>query len=82
MVRKKYDVAAQGYKTATETAADQETCLAYVGLASAYTEAGKILTIPSRRWIRFGHTPDLNPVVKQVAQGEKARAEKGKAAKK
>ncbi len=80
MVRKKYDVAAQEYKTATETAADQEPAT-YVRLASAYTEAGKfddsIATLD-----KVLAMPDLNPVVKQVAQGEKARAEKGKAAKK
>jgi tetratricopeptide (TPR) repeat protein len=80
MVRKKYDVAAQEYKTATEMAADQEPAT-YVRLASAYTEAGKfddsIATLD-----KVLAMPDLNPIVKQVAQGEKARAEKGKAAKK
>jgi tetratricopeptide (TPR) repeat protein len=80
MVRKKYDVAAQEYKLATETAADQEPAT-YVRLASAYTEAGKfddsIATLD-----KVLAMPDLNPIVKQVAQGEKARAEKGKAAKK
>ena len=80
MVRKKYDVAAQEYKTAIDTAADQEPAT-YVRLASAYTEGGKfddsIATLD-----KVLAMPDLNPVVKQVAQGEKARAEKGKAAKK
>jgi tetratricopeptide (TPR) repeat protein len=80
MVRKKYDVAAQEYKTAIDTAADQEPAT-YVRLASAYTEGGKfddsIATLD-----KVLAMPNLNPVVKQVAQGEKARAEKGKAAKK
>jgi tetratricopeptide (TPR) repeat protein len=80
MVRKKYDSAIQEYKTAVETAADQEPAT-YVRLANAYNEAGKsddaIAAID-----KVLAMPDLNPQVKQVAQSEKARAEKAKAAKK
>jgi tetratricopeptide (TPR) repeat protein len=80
MVRKKYDVAVTEYKTATETAADQEPAT-YVRLASAYDSAGKyddaIATID-----KVLAMPDLQPVVKQVAQSEKTRAQQAKAAKK
>jgi tetratricopeptide (TPR) repeat protein len=80
MVRKKYDVAIDEYKEAVETAVDKEPAT-YVRLASAYTDAGKyddsIATLD-----KVLAMADLNPVVKQVAQGEKARAEKAKASKK
>jgi len=80
MVRKKYDAAAEEYKLAIDTASDKEPAT-YVRLASAYNEAGKyddaIGAID-----KVLAMPDLNPIVKQVAQQEKARSEKGKAAKK
>jgi tetratricopeptide (TPR) repeat protein len=80
MAGKKYDVAVVEYKSAIDTAADKEPAT-YVRLASAYNEAGKpdeaIATVD-----QVMAMPDLNPVVKQVAQQEKTRAEKAKAAKK
>lgn len=80
MVRKKFDVAATEYKTAIDTAADKEPAT-YVRLANAYSQGGKyddsIATID-----KVLAMPDLNPVVKQVAQSEKDNAIKAKAAKK
>ena len=80
MVRKKYDVAITEFKTAAETAVDKEPAT-YVRLASAYDSAGKyddaIATID-----KVLAMPDLQPVVKQVAEQEKARAQQGKNAKK
>ena len=80
MVRKKYDVAITEFKDAAETAADKEPAT-YVRLASAYDGAGKyddaITTID-----KVLAMPDLQPVVKQVAEAEKARAQQAKSGKK
>ena len=80
MVRKKYDVAIEEYKAAAEGAADKEPAT-YVRLASAYDGAGKyddaIATID-----KVLAMPNLQPVVKQVAESEKARAQQAKGAKK
>lgn len=80
MVRKKYDVAVTEYKTAIDTAADQEPAT-YVRLASAYDGAGKyddaIATCD-----KVLAMSDAQTVVKQVAQAEKVRAVQAKTAKK
>ncbi len=80
MVRKKYDVAITEFKAAAEIAADKEPAT-YVRLASAYDGAGKyddaITTID-----KVLAMPDLQPVVKQVAESEKARAQQAKNGKK
>lgn len=76
-VRKKYDVAAAEFAKAIE-AANTKDPATFVRLASAQNGAGKpdeaLATIA-----KLMAMPDLNPVVKQFADQEKARAEKLKA---
>ena len=80
VARKKYDVAAGEYKTATETAADPQPAT-FIRLGGAYTDSGKpdqaIATLD-----KVLAMPNLPDQFKQVAQSEKARAEKAKTAKK
>jgi tetratricopeptide (TPR) repeat protein len=76
-LRKKYDVAIQEYKTAIATAATPEPGNS-VRLAAAYDDAGKPdEAIPVLDQVLA--TPNLNPVVKQVAESEKSRAAQIKA---
>src|SRR5579872_5044585 len=74
VARKKYDVAASEYKTATETAVDPQPAT-YIRLGGAYTDAGKpdqaIATLD--KVLAMPNVPDQ---FKKVAQAEKARAEK------
>ncbi|MEP6537614.1 MAG: hypothetical protein ABJF23_19920, partial [Bryobacteraceae bacterium] len=77
MVRKKYDVAANEFKTSSEVAPapDQATL---VRLAAAYNLSGKPdAAIPVLDKVMA--MPDLNPQIKQVAQNEKNNAIKLKA---
>jgi tetratricopeptide (TPR) repeat protein len=80
MARKKYDDAANEFKTATETASEPQPAT-YIRLGGSYTDAGKpdeaIATLD-----KVLAMPNLPAQFKQVAQSEKARAEKAKAAKK
>jgi len=74
MVRKKYDVAANEFKTSTEVAPapDQATM---VRLAAAYNLSGKPdSALPVLDKVMA--LPDLNPQIKQVAQNEKVNAMK------
>src|SRR5579862_3609845 len=72
--RKKYDVAAREFKTATETAAAPQPST-YIRLAGAYTDGGKpdqaIATLD-----KVLAMPNLPDQIKSVAQAEKTRAEK------
>ena len=79
MVRKKYDVAANEFKTATETASQPQPST-MIRLGGAYTDGGKpddaIATLN-----KVLAMPNLPDQLKQVAQSEKARAEKTKSGK-
>jgi len=79
VARKKYDVAATEFKTATETAAAPPPAT-FIRLAGAYTDAGK----PDQALATLDKvlaTPSLPDQLKSIAQAEKARAEKAKTAK-
>jgi len=79
VARKKYDVAASEFKTATETASQPQPAT-YIRLGGAYTDAGK----PAEAIAALDKVlamPNLPDQFKQVAQSEKARAEKAKTAK-
>jgi tetratricopeptide (TPR) repeat protein len=80
LARKKYDDAANEFKTATETAAEPQPAT-YIRMASAYTDAGKPdQAIPALdKVLAMTNLPDQ---FKKVAQAEKDRAEKSKTAKK
>jgi len=79
VARKKYDVATSEFKAATETAAEPQPAT-FIRLAGSYTDAGKpdqaIATLD-----KVLATPNLPDQLKNVAQAEKARAEKAKTAK-
>lgn len=79
LARKKYDVAAAEFKTATETASQPQPST-FVRMAGSYTDGGKpdqaIATLD-----KVLAMPNLPDQIKQVAQSEKARAEKAKTAK-
>jgi tetratricopeptide (TPR) repeat protein len=79
-VRKNTDAAIQEYKMATDLAATPDGAT-WVRLASVYNDAGKSdeALAAANKVLAMA---DLNPVVKQFAESEKARAEKAKAAKK
>jgi|SRR5579864_6256174 len=79
VARKKYDAAAAEFKTATETAS-QPPPATFIRMAGAYTDAGKPdQAIPVLdKVLAMDKLPDQ---LKQVAQAEKARAEKAKTAK-
>jgi len=80
LARKKYDDAANEFKTATETAAEPQPAT-FIRMASAYTDAGKPdQAIPALDKVLA--MPNLPAQFKQVAQAEKDRAEKAKTAKK
>jgi tetratricopeptide (TPR) repeat protein len=74
-VRKKYDVAIAEYKTAIEGSANTTTM---VRLAGVYDQAGKP-TESLALLTKVLADPNLQPVVKQFAEREKAVAEKLKA---
>jgi tetratricopeptide (TPR) repeat protein len=78
-IQKKTDVAVAEYKTAVESAATPDP-ITMIRLAAAYTESGKpadALSVLEKVYA----TPNLNPQIKNVADSEKARAEKLRAAK-
>ena len=79
VARKKYDVAASEYKTATETASSASP-VTLIRLGGAYTDGGKpdeaIKTLD-----KVLATPNLPDQLKKVAEAEKTRAEKTKTAK-
>jgi len=79
VARKKYDVAASEYKTATDTASAPSP-VTLIRLGSAYTDGGKpddaIKTLD-----KVLATPNLPDQLKKVAEAEKTRAEKSKTAK-
>jgi len=79
VARKKYDDAAGEFKTATETASQVQPAT-FIRMAGAYTDAGKpdqaIAALDKA--LAMQNIPDQ---IKQVAQAEKARAEKAKTAK-
>ena len=80
MARKKYPDAIAHFKTAVDTAANVDPAT-MVRLANAYDQSGKpddgIAVLD-----KVLATPNLNPVIKQFATSEKARAEAAKAGKK
>ncbi|MCU1339419.1 MAG: hypothetical protein JWO19_5000 [Bryobacterales bacterium] len=79
VARKKYDAAAGEFKTATETA-NQVQPATFIRLGGSYTDAGK----PDQAIAVLDKVlamPNLPDQIKQVAQAEKARAEKVKSAK-
>jgi tetratricopeptide (TPR) repeat protein len=79
LARKKYDVAASEFKTATETASQPQPST-YVRLAGSYTDGGK----PDQAIAALDKVlamPNLPDQIKQIAQSEKARAEKVKTSK-
>jgi Tfp pilus assembly protein PilF len=79
VARKKYDVAAGEFKTATETAADPQPST-FIRMGGAYTDAGK----PDQAIAALDKVlamPNLPDQLKKVAQSEKDRAEKTKTAK-
>ena len=79
LARKKYDAAAGEFKTATETASEVQPAT-FIRMAGAYTDAGK----PDQAIAALDKAlamPNLPDQIKQVAQSEKARAEKAKTAK-
>ena len=79
VARKKYDVAAGEFKTATETASQVQP-VTLIRMAGAYTDAGKPdQAIPALDKVLA--VPNLPDQIKQVAQAEKTRAEKAKTAK-
>ena len=76
-LRKKYDVAIAEFKLASDDPNPEPSTM--VRLAQAYNSAGKpdeALAVVNKLLA----APDLNPVVKQYAQTEKAKAEKAKSA--
>jgi tetratricopeptide (TPR) repeat protein len=80
MARKKYDDAANEFKTATETASQPQPAT-YIRMGGSYTDAGK----PDEAIAALDKVlamPNLPDQYKKVAESEKARAEKAKAAKK
>ena len=79
LARKKYDAAAGEFKTATETASQPQPST-IIRLAGSYTDAGK----PDQAIAALDKVlamPNLPDQIKQVAQSEKARAEKAKTSK-
>jgi tetratricopeptide (TPR) repeat protein len=79
LARKKYDIAAGEFKTATETASQPQPST-YVRMAGSYTDGGK----PDQAIAALDKVlamPNLPDQIKQVAQAEKARAEKAKTSK-
>ena len=79
VARKKYDDAAGEFKTATETASQVQPAT-FIRMAGAYTDAGK----PDQAIAALDKAlamPNIPDQIKQVAQAEKARAEKAKTAK-
>ena len=79
LARKKYDVAAGEFKTATETASQPQPAT-FVRMAGSYTDGGKPdLAIAALDKVLA--MPNLPDQIKQVAQSEKARAEKAKTSK-
>src|SRR5436190_8675509 len=79
LARKKYDAAAGEFKTATETASQPQPST-FIRLAGSYTDAGK----PDQAIAALDKVlamPNLPDQIKQIAQSEKARAEKGKTSK-
>ena len=80
MVRKKYDDAANEFKTAVDMSSAPDP-VAMIRLADAYNKGGKpdnALEVANK----ILAMPDLNPNYKKFAQGEKDDAEKLKAGKK
>ena len=80
MVNKKYDAAITEFKTSIDVAATPEPAT-NVRLAAAYDESGKFdegIALLDK----VAATPGVSEAIKKAAQNEKARAEKGKAAKK
>jgi tetratricopeptide (TPR) repeat protein len=79
VARKKYDVAASEFKTATDTASSPSP-VTMIRLGGAYTDGGKpdeaIKTLD-----KVLATPNLPDQLKKVAEAEKTRAEKAKTAK-
>src|SRR5690349_11659858 len=78
VARKKYDDAAGEFKTATETASQVQPAT-FIRMAGAYTDAGK----PDQAIAALDKAlamPNIPDQIKQVAQAEKARAEKAKTA--
>jgi tetratricopeptide (TPR) repeat protein len=79
LARKKYDLAAGEFKTATETASQPQPAT-FVRMAGSYTDGGKPdLAIAALDKVLA--MPNLPDQIKQVAQSEKARAEKAKTSK-
>jgi tetratricopeptide (TPR) repeat protein len=79
LARKKYDVAAGEFKTATETASQPQPAT-FIRMAGSYTDSGK----PDQAIAALDKVlamPNLPDQIKQVAQAEKTRAEKAKTAK-
>jgi len=77
--RKKYDVAASEYKTATETSSQPQPAT-FIRMGAAYTDSGK----PDQAIAALDKVlamPNLPDAYKKVAQSEKDRAEKAKTAK-
>lgn len=79
VARKKYDVAASEFKTATETASAPSP-VTLIRMAGAYTDGGKP-TEAIAALDKVLATPNLPDQIKKVAQAEKDRAEKAKTAK-
>jgi tetratricopeptide (TPR) repeat protein len=80
VAQKKYDAAASEFKLATETANTPQPAT-FVRMGGAYTDAGK----PDDAIAALDKVlamPNIPDQIKQVAQAEKARAEKAKTAKK
>jgi len=80
VARKKYDDAAGQFNQATETAAEPQPAT-FIRMGGAYTDAGK----PDQAIAALDKVlamPNLPDQIKKVAQSEKERAEKAKAAKK
>jgi tetratricopeptide (TPR) repeat protein len=79
LARKKYDAAAGEFKTATETASEPQAAT-FIRMGGALTDAGK----PDQAIAALDKVlamPNLPDQIKNVAQSEKARAEKAKTAK-
>ena len=79
VARKKYDAAAAEFKTSTETA-NEPSPATFIRMGGALTDAGK----PDQAIAALDKVlamPNLPDQFKQVAQAEKARAEKAKTAK-
>jgi tetratricopeptide (TPR) repeat protein len=80
MARKKYDDAASEFKTAVDMAVEPDQ-IAMVRLVDAYNQAGKSAEAIAAA-DKLLALPDLNAQVKQIAEAEKAQAQKAQAAKK